>query len=213
MQTINEIMPILQRFMKVISHQFGDNCEVVLHDLTKGIDHSIVAIENGHVTGRREGGPSTNLGLEVLRGSQKGSDRYGYITHTANGKILRSSSIYFENDSGKIIGSFCINLDITDLLKAQGFLKNLTYQEDNSESKEHFVPDLNDIVEILIHEYLNLNNLCLDKMSKNDKFNLIKFLDEKGAFLVRNSSDKVCEFLDISKYTLYAYLKDIKKSE
>ena len=131
----------------------------------------------------------------------------------ANGKILRSSSIYFENDSGKIIGSFCINLDITDLLKAQGFLKNLTYQEDNSESKEHFVPDLNDIVEILIHEYLNLNNLCLDKMSKNDKFNLIKFLDEKGAFLVRNSSDKVCEFLDISKYTLYAYLKDIKKSE
>ena len=73
--------------------------------------------------------------------------------------------------------------------------------------------NLNDIVEILIHEYLNLNNLCLDKMSKNDKFNLIKFLDEKGAFLVRNSSDKVCEFLDISKYTLYAYLKDIKKSE
>ena len=55
MQTINEIMPILQRFMKVISHQFGDNCEVVLHDLTKGLDHSIVAIENGHVTGRREG--------------------------------------------------------------------------------------------------------------------------------------------------------------
>ena len=46
-----------------------------------------------------------------------------------------------------------------------------------------------------------------------DKFNLIRFLDEKGAFLVRNSSDKVCEFLDISKYTLYAYLKDIKKYE
>ena len=34
--------------------QFGSNCEVVVHDLQgKDIEHSIIAIENGHVTGRR----------------------------------------------------------------------------------------------------------------------------------------------------------------
>ena len=30
----------------------GPRCEVVLHDL-KDIEHSIIAIENGHISGRR----------------------------------------------------------------------------------------------------------------------------------------------------------------
>ena len=210
MESIKEIQPLLERFMKVIAQQFGENCEVVVHDLTQGLEHSVIAIENGYVTGRKVGSPSTNLGLEVLRGTQKGADRYGYITHTPNGKILRSSSIYFENDEGKIIGSFCVNFDITDLLRTQNFLKNLTVSNDASYTQEHFMPDLNDIVEILIHEYLSSHDLKLETMGKTEKFNLIKYLDDKGAFLVRNSSNKVCEFLDISKYTLYAYLKDIQ---
>lgn len=37
-----------------IAQQFGSNCEVVVHDLdSNDVEHSIVAIENGHVSGRR----------------------------------------------------------------------------------------------------------------------------------------------------------------
>ena len=51
-------------FYKRLAHglalQFGPNCEVVVHDLeTEDVDHSIVVIENGHVSGRKLGdGPS-----------------------------------------------------------------------------------------------------------------------------------------------------------
>lgn len=39
-----------------IAAQFGPNCEVVVYDLTENdVEHSIVAIENGHVTGRKVG--------------------------------------------------------------------------------------------------------------------------------------------------------------
>ena len=43
-----------------IAQQFGSNCEVVVHDLdSNDVEHSIVAIENGHVSGSRVGdGPS-----------------------------------------------------------------------------------------------------------------------------------------------------------
>ena len=50
--------PAQIEFYKRLAHglalQFGPNCEVVVHDLeTEDVDHSIVVIENGHVSGRR----------------------------------------------------------------------------------------------------------------------------------------------------------------
>ena len=57
--------PAQIEFYKRLAHglalQFGPNCEVVVHDLeTEDVDHSIVVIENGHVSGRKLGdGPST----------------------------------------------------------------------------------------------------------------------------------------------------------
>lgn len=208
MKSIDELKPYLERISKAIAAEFGDNCEVVIHDLKKGLDKSIVAIENGHITGRAVGGPSTNLGLEVMRGSQDGTDRYGYITHTQNGKILRSSSVYFENDKGDIIGSLCINFDLSSILVAQNALNQLLVANQEEEvTKEHFVNNINDIVEKIMAEYMQKNNLILNSMSKDDKVKMIKYLDSKGVFLVRNSSQRVCDFLDISKFTLYAIIK------
>lgn len=50
----------LKQIAKGIAAQFGSNCEVVVHELSEqSAYHSIVAIENGHVTGRKIGdGPS-----------------------------------------------------------------------------------------------------------------------------------------------------------
>lgn len=209
MDTIENLIPILKRVSKAIAEQFGSNCEVVIHDLTKGLDKSIVSIENGHVTGREVGGPSTNLGLEVVRGSKEGPDKYGYITHTVNGKILRSSSVYFENDNGDIIGSLCINLDLSSFIAAQNALNQLVMSKDDSEiTKEHFTSNVNDMVDSIMLEYINKNNLIVSNMTKDEKYNMIRYLDEKGVFLIRNSTQKVCSFLDVSKFTLYAIIKN-----
>ena len=42
----------LRHIARGIAAQFGPNCEVVVHDLSQHPDHTIVAIENGHVSGR-----------------------------------------------------------------------------------------------------------------------------------------------------------------
>ena len=72
--------------------QFGSNCEVVVHDLQgKDIEHSIIAIENGHVTGRRIGDGPSQIVLESLHNSEqnlKQEDKLAYLTKTKNGKIL-----------------------------------------------------------------------------------------------------------------------------
>jgi len=46
---------------------------------------------------------------------------------------------------------------------------------------------------------------CED-MTKQDKLKMLQFLDGKGAFLITKSSEKICEVLGISKFTLYNYL-------
>ena len=47
----------------------------------------------------------------------------------------------------------------------------------------------------------------MNHLNKDEKMQIIRFLDSKGAFLITKSGDRVCEFLNISKFTLYNYLE------
>ena len=63
--------PAQIEFYKRLAHglalQFGPNCEVVVHDLeTDDVDHSIVVIENGHVSGRKLGDGPSHIVLESM---------------------------------------------------------------------------------------------------------------------------------------------------
>ena len=43
-------------------------------------------------------------------------------------------------------------------------------------------------------------------MTKADKVRAINFLNDAGALLVTKSSEKISQYFDISKYTLYSYI-------
>jgi predicted transcriptional regulator YheO len=46
-------------------------------------------------------------------------------------------------------------------------------------------------------------------MTRDDKIRVVKYLDQKGAFLITKSGNRICQFLDISKFTLYSYLDEV----
>ena len=209
MESIEEFQPQLKAIMHTIAKQFGTNCEVVLHNHSKGLEHSVVEIENGYVTGRKVGDSSTNLGFEIQQNNGVYQDQYGYITKLPNGKTLRSSSVYFTNSEGKVLGSLCINLDISELVKLNEYSKEMIESQSKDVVNEFFAGNVNDILDNLIHEYLNSSSKPVDEMNKQDICKMLDFLNQKGAFLIRNSVPKVCALLKISKFTLYAYLKEI----
>ena len=88
------ILQFLFQLAKGIAQQFGPNCEVVVHDLiSNDPDSSIVAIENGHVTGRKVGDGPSQVVLEALRSERAHlQDHLSYLTRTKDGKILKSST-------------------------------------------------------------------------------------------------------------------------
>ena len=93
-------LQFLFQLAKGIASQFGPNCEVVVHDLdSNDPESSIVAIENGQVTGRKVGDGPSHVVLETLRGDrEKLQDHLCYLTKTKDGKILKSTTIYIRND-------------------------------------------------------------------------------------------------------------------
>jgi len=213
MESIQDEHEFLTSLVKGIAAQFGDNCEVVLHDLKRPYESTIVAIENGHITGRKVGDPGTNLGLEILNGKVQDGNRFNYITQTKTGRILRSSAVYMKNGRGQAIASLCINYDITELMMAEKTLQSLTASGLQTEVKESFVSNVNDLLDALVTETQELIGRPVAAMTKEDKVKFIQLLDEKGAFLIKKAGEKICSYLNISKYTLYSYLDESKSTE
>ena len=195
--------------MRLVSQEFGKNCEVVLHDWSQNYDKTIVAIENGHVTGRKIGDCGSNLGLEVMRGTTDGSSQVNYVTKTRDNKMLRSSTLYIKDIDGKPLGALCINYDITDILAANEVLKDMATLESK---EEHFAKDVNELLDYLLGQSEIIVGKQASDMTKEDKMKALKYLDEKGALLITKSGSKICKYFGISKYTLYNYLEEIREN-
>ena len=52
---MDHTLKLLKQMAHGIAKQFGTSCEVVIHDLNKDLETSIVHIENGQVTNRKSG--------------------------------------------------------------------------------------------------------------------------------------------------------------
>lgn len=78
LKSIDEVFPLLKGLIEGFGKHFGPNCEFILHDYSKDFSSSIVAIENGHVTGRSVGGSGSKIGLRVMKGveSEIGDEKY-----------------------------------------------------------------------------------------------------------------------------------------
>ena len=215
MEQIQDELKFLKRLTKMLAEQFGPECEVVLHDLTKDYNHTIVAIENGHITGRKVGDCGSNLGLEVLRNPSENGDDYNYITHLHNGKLVKSSTIFMRNSKDEVIGSLCVNFDITGLGNLIDKLKNFSGMQQSmpankSQDREIFAGNVNELLGALIENSVLQIGVKPEIMNRDEKKQFISLLDQKGAFLISKSSERVCEFLGISKFTLYNYLEQVR---
>ena len=60
-------LDLLKQLADGLARKFGPDCEIVIHDLEKhDLEHSIVHINNGHVTNRQEGDGPSKVVLETL---------------------------------------------------------------------------------------------------------------------------------------------------
>ena len=205
-----------KRLAHALALQFGSGCEVVVHDLEAADpSHSIVAIENGHVTGRKLGDGPSHVVLEALHaGEERLEDRLAYLTKTADGKILKSSTVFIRDDDGRTVGIFAVNYDIT-ILRAMGdtIAEVVGTGPSAPREPEPIVRSVADLLDDLIEQSVQLVGTPVALMTKEEKVRAIRYLNDTGAFLITKSGPKVCKYFGISKYTLYNYLDEARASE
>ncbi|MBC8536244.1 helix-turn-helix transcriptional regulator [Feifania hominis] len=196
---------------------FSGRVEFILHDLST--PEASVVLVVGDLTKRQIGAPATNVLMNAL--SSEGDDAkdiIGYPSMTKDGKVLKSSTVFIRNDSGKIIGCFCCNVDLTEFNALSAILEELTAttrlrqpaEQGSDEHTEIFAQCVSEVVGDIIRYEIARANLPPSSMSKADKVEIIRSLDKKGVFDVKGTPEMVAGILGTSVFTIYNYLKEVR---
>ncbi|WP_286974568.1 helix-turn-helix transcriptional regulator [Acetomicrobium sp. UBA5826] len=214
-ESIDSRLAVFLPLVETIANQFSPYCESVLHDLRK-LDNSLVAI-SGNVTNRTLGAPITDFVLRMLK--QYGdnvNNSYHYLATTKDGRRLKSSTTFIRDNKGHVIGCFCINFCIEAFLVSSDVIKDICSIRDpapEGENLEQFANDVSEVVKLILEDVLKRQTLQPLRMEKSDKMDIVEELDSRGLFLVKGAINLVASKLEISKFTLYGYLDEIKKAK
>ncbi len=103
----------LENYVRIVHHigrSFPNTgIEILLHNLVNP-SRSLVAIENGEVTGRRTGSGATNLVLDLKTRRQRGEDKVNYELDIGARQFKCTTVPIFRPEYG-LVGALCINID------------------------------------------------------------------------------------------------------
>jgi predicted transcriptional regulator YheO len=210
---------ILESYIPIvefIANVFGENCEVVLHDLRK-LDNSIIAIKNNHITGRTLNDTITDFALDIIHQEKHKKTHFicNYTGKTSNGlKKVRASTFFIRDQEENLIGMLCTNVDITSLLNTRKFIDNLIINDgiDGTKEQENFSLNINEHVSLMISETLTDMGTEPLRMTMDEKKQTVKKLEQKGVFRLKGVIVEVAKALEVSEQTIYRYLQELEKN-
>jgi predicted transcriptional regulator YheO len=191
-----------------LAKALGPGYEIVVHDLSRPLS-SIIAIA-GNVTNRKVGGPVTDLGLRVLKEGRTDEHLFNYRSQTADGRILRSSSLFI-HDSGRAIGCICINRDVTSWLHVKGLISEMCRTEEThplEETAESYPIDIDELLQTTLDRAVQETGKLPPTMSRDDKIAIVHSLNAMGMFQIRGAASYVADRLAVSRHTIYNYLNE-----
>ena len=211
-----EIKSFLKPYIAVadmIANTFGEDCEVVIHDL-EDPEHSVVYVANSKVTGREIGQSFYILVSKVMLSEELKNDHAdNYYFTAANGKLIRSSTLMIRDEGGEVAGAICINLDTSRITQQMEYLQSFMPNRENPEVSSRKEPaaadgSISDMVEELIQRIVGSSPV--ETMSRDQRIEKVRFMEEKGIFLMKGSVEKAAEKLGVNKVTIYSYLDEIR---
>lgn len=199
------------RLMDTLVAQFGSNCQVSLYDLRPGAA-KLVAVA-GSVMEVAIGSrlpPALLARVTAAAGEQAGKSIF--TSSTPDGRRLSTSlTIIDDPASGQPIGCLKIDLCIENLISSIGVLQTFCNFTEAKPGPARSIDDIGEIVDTLIAQALSGHGNSRSIAGKAHRMEIVEKLDERGVFLVKGAIDIVAGKLNVSKYTLYSYLDQIKK--
>ena len=225
----------LQQYVTIVEFlgkTLGPDYEVVLQDLNP--EHqAIVAIANGHISGRRVGGPLTDASLQMLSSRAYESNDFlcNYRGIAGNGRVLRSSTLFIKNEEGNPIGFLCINFDdsrfaelngkMLDIVHPGSFLTRGPAEHDTIQESpavmpaspdvitENFSMDISSLMQKIFDDATASLTTPIDRLNQHERKDIIEQLQEQGLFQLKGAISFVAKKFSCSTATIYRYLSEI----
>lgn len=225
----------LQQYVTIVEFlgkTLGPDYEVVLQDLNP--EHqAIVAIANGHISGRQVGSPLTDASLQMLSSKAYESNDFlcNYRGIAVNGHILRSSTMFIKDDEGNPIGFLCINFDDSRFQELNGklltmvhpgsFLTRSPAEHDSVQNSytgmstpadsitENFSMDISSLMQKIFEDATSSLTTPIDRLNQHERKDIIEQLQEQGLFQLKGAISFVAKKFSCSTATIYRYLSEI----
>ena len=193
-----------------LAEYLGDGYEVVLHSL-ESMEHSVIAIANGHHTGRKEGSPITDLALQLLASIQQdgAKDYISYFSHNRDGETLRCSTMVIRGVGRRPIGLLCLNFYLnTPIYKVLGnFSEPSPFPNTRPFLAETFAENTEELLLRMVSQIrrdVEADDRILPSLRNKE---IIQRCSAQGVFQLKSAVVLVAKALGISKNTVYLHLK------
>ena len=199
----------------------GKRCEVVLHDIDVK-EQSVLAIANGHISGRKVGAPLTDLSLQFVQSKkyEKSDWVMGYSTQAKDGSPLHSATYFIRENDGSLAGMLCLNMAVSELVEAKNLLEKFIDAaglEDaraksevlDDKTTETFTDNIEELTEGIISSVVEQAEISPDRMTTSEKMQIMSILNERGVFLLKGAIGLVADKLAASEATIYRYLQKL----
>ncbi|WP_213993231.1 transcriptional regulator [Sodalis sp. dw_96] len=212
-QVDHEILASYEAIVDGLAMLIGEHCEIVLHSL-EDLKSSAIRIANGEHTGRKIGSPISDLALRMLHdmAGEDSSVSKAYFTRAKSGVLMKSVTIAIRNHEQRVIGLLCINMNL-DVPFSQVMQTFIPPETQENATAVNFASSVDDLVAQALE--FTIEEVNADRGVSNNAKNrqIVLNLYEKGIFDIKDAINQVADRLNISKHTVYLYIRQFKSGD
>ena len=189
---------------------FAPYLEVIIHDLQTP-EHSIIAIFNNHITGRKIGDGTSDMGYKKLA-DELPDKIVNYNNQSPSGAELKSSSLTIRNRDDEIIGSMGFNFDLSSFVNIKEFFEIFTKTivlDDLPDREQFFIWSVKDEIQQALNKYITSYDLHGKALNRKDKLNVVAYMKKEGHINKKGAISILSELLAVTRPTLYKYIKEV----
>ena len=195
----------------MLGKMFAPFVEVIVHDLRMP-ESSIIAIYNGHITGRKVGDGASDLGLRRIKGEVP-DKIINYKNESPAGLALKSSTLAIKDNDGNVIGSFALNMNIDYFVQVSKLIEPLLATEAPQylpRKEDYGIGNSKQKITSIIQDYVLKHGTSYKIMSPKQRKELIGYLVKNDVFELKNAISILSKTLNISRPTIYKYVDQFK---
>lgn len=202
----------------------GTSCEVVLHVIEDGVS-SIEKIRNGHISGRKAGKQTDEIGARITKQNQDINYIVNNYENSPTGIEIKTNTFFINSPDGDLIGMLCVNIDISLPLLAKNCIEDFLGKLSAFSHSKQIIADKSDpnfasgysetdmfksLSKDIISDVIKKHGIPVDRMTPEERILILGDLKAQGVFRIKYAVKEVAQNLNISEPSVYRYMRELK---